>query len=360
LHDLEKNKIMGVHLKSFKTYTEEKTSEIIVSFGRFNPPTRGHEENIEAIAKLAKGKPFRIYASQSEDPKKNPLGYEEKIKFMRKMFPQYGRNIILDRSVKNVFDIATSAYDEGYTRFTVAVGSDRVEEFKALLRKYDGVKGTHGYYKFPDGINIVSTGQRDPDIDSRTGASTFAVSASKMRSAAADNDLETFAKGVPKTYGDVKDLFNAVRKGMGLKESHSFRKHVQFDTLSETRERYISGEIYNVGDSVVTIKDNVEYKIASRGPNYVTCVNETEDKQVKFFIHDIREKLMLDEETWEAGYERRVVKVTKPDRLEAGYKWRIKGKDDSSRTIKYYKDKPDFEEFKAQMQRVAGHEFGTR
>ncbi len=91
---------MSVQLKSFKTYTEEKTSEIIVSFGRFNPPTKGHEENIEAISKLAKGKPFKIYASQSEDPKKNPLDYEEKIKFMRKMFPQYGRNIILDRSVK--------------------------------------------------------------------------------------------------------------------------------------------------------------------------------------------------------------------------------------------------------------------
>jgi hypothetical protein len=70
--------------------------------------------------------------------------------------------------------------------------------------------------------------------------------------------------------------------------------------------------------------------------------------------------MSLDEETWEAGYKRRVVKVTDQERLDAGYKWRIKGKDDDSRTIKYYKDKPDFEEFAAQMQRVAGHEFGTR
>lgn len=348
-------------LKSFKTYVEETTKEIVVTFGRFNPPTIGHEENFDAISqKIAKGKPFRIYASQSEDPKKNPLGYEEKIKFMRKMFPQYGRNIILDRSIKNIFNVASSVYDEGYTRLIVAVGSDRVAEFKATLQKYDGVSGSHGYYKFKDGIKIVSTGQRDPDVDAVTGQSTYKISASKMRSAAATNDLETFAKGVPKTFGAVKDLFNAVRVGMGLKESHNFRKHVQFDTLSETRERYISGEIYNVGDAVVSIKDSLEYKIINRGPNYVTCVNEIEDKQVKFFIHDIREKLTLDEETWETGYERRVVKVTKPDRLEAGYKWRIKGKDDSSRTIKYYKNKPDFEEFKAQMQRIAGHEFGTR
>lgn len=352
---------MSVQLKSFKTYTEEKTSEIIVSFGRFNPPTKGHEENIEAISKLSKGKPFRIYTSQSEDPKKNPLGYEEKIKFMRKMFPQYGRNIILDRSVKNIFDVATSAYDEGYTRFTVAVGSDRVEEFKGLLRKYDGVKGTHGYYKFPDGINVVSTGQRDPDVDSRTGTSTFAVSASKMRSAAAENDLETFAKGLPKTFGDVKELFNAVRKGMGLKESHNFRKHVQFDTLSEQRERYISKQIFNVGDTVISKKDGSKYTIESRGPNYVTCASPESEKGIKFFIHDIMETT-LDEksETWEAGYKRRVVKVTDAERLDAGYKWRIKGKGDSARTIKYYKEKPDFAEYTAQMKRIAGHEFGTR
>lgn len=348
-------------LKSFRTYTEEKTSEIVVSFGRFNPPTKGHEENIEAVAKLAKGKTFKIYASQSEDPKKNPLGYEEKIKFMRKMFPQYGRNITLDRSVKNVFDIATQAYEDGYTRFTLAVGSDRVPEFKALLRKYDGIKGAHGYYKFTDGINVTSTGQRDPDFDARTGAATFAVSASKMRTAAAENDLETFAAGLPKTFGDVKELFNAVRKGMGLKESHNFRKHVQFDTLSEQRERYISGQIFNVGDVVISKKDNAKYTIESRGPNYVACTSPSAEKSIKFFIHDIMETV-LDEksETWEAGYKRRVVKVTDTERLDAGYKWRIKGKDDSSRTIKYYKEKPDFEEYTSQMKRIAGHEFGTR
>jgi hypothetical protein len=182
-----------------------------------------------------------------------------------------------------------------------------------------------------------------------------------MRSAAAENDLETFAQGLPKTFGDAKELFNAVRKGMGLKESHNFRKHVQFEALSEQRERYISGKIFNIGDIVISKKDNSKYRIESRGPNYVTCVSESDQKSVKFFIHDIMETV-LDEksETWEAGYKRRVVKVTDPERLDAGYKWRIKGKKDSSRTIKYYKEKPDFEEYTAQMKRVAGHEFGTR
>jgi len=342
-------------MKSFKTYVEEKVNEIVVSFGRFNPPTIGHEENIVAIAKIAKNKPFRIYASQSEDPKKNPLPYKEKIDFMRKMFPKYGRNIIFDRDVKNVFHIAVRAYDEGYTRLTLPVGSDRVSEFKALLQKYDGVKGTHGYYKFSDGINVVSTGSRDPDVDSRTGEATFKVSASKMRSAAFENDFQTFSKGLPKTFGNAKELFNAVRKGMGLEESHNFRTHIQLDTVNETRERYIAGEIFNIGERVLSKKDGEVYIIVERGANFVKCTNETRTAQSKFFINDI-----LSEETWEDGYERRVVKTTDPDRLEAGYKWRIKGKDDAARTIKYYKNKPDFKEFTNQMKRVAGHEFGSR
>jgi hypothetical protein len=274
-------------MKTFRTFTEERVNEIIVTFGRFNPPTTGHQENIEAIADMAKGKTFKIYASQSEDPKKNPLGYEEKIKYMRKMFPTYGRNIILDRNIKNIFDIATNAYDEGYTRLTVAVGSDRVNEFKALLQKYNDVAGSHGYFKFPDGINVVSTGTRDPDIDDRTGQETFKVSASKMRSAAAANDLQTFSKGVPKTYGDVKDLFNAVRKGMGLEESYNFRTHVQFDSISELREHYINGTIFNVGDIVCSNKSYDQLVILERGANHVLCRNLNTLKENKFFIKDL-------------------------------------------------------------------------
>lgn len=63
-------------------------------------------------------------------------------------------------------------------------------------------------------------------------------------------------------------------------------------------------------------------------------------------------------EKWEDGYDRRVVKVTDSDQKEKGYTWRIKGKERDEITIKLYKNKPDFDEFKKQMRRVAGHEFG--
>jgi len=271
-----------VALKSFRTFTEQSTKEIVVTFGRFNPPTTGHEKLIDAVAKNGKGKTFRIYASHSEDSKKNPLSYEDKIRFMRKMFPQYGRNIILDNSIKNVFNVASAAHDDGFSKLTLVVGSDRVPEFKRLLSKYDGVKGAHGYYKFRDGINVVSAGERDPDADDVSG-----MSASKMRAAAADNDLETFAKGLPKSFGEVKELFNAVRKGMGLKESYSFRKHIQLQPISETRERYINGEIYNVGDDVYDVTDNTRYIVSERHSNYVSCVLEGSDHVKKFFLSGI-------------------------------------------------------------------------
>ena len=345
---------MGVQLKSFRTYLEESTKEVVVTFGRFNPPTIGHEKLFKKLVATAGKNPFRIYSSQSTDPEKNPLEYEDKVKFLRKIFPAYGRNIILDKGIKTILQLATQEYENGTTHLVVVAGGDRISEYKTLLPKYNGVKGTHGYYNFKN-IKLVNAGDRDD------GSGVSGMSASKMRSAAADNDLETFAKGLPKTFGDVKDLFNAVRKGMGLKESHNFRKHVQFDTLSEQRERYISGQIFNVGDTVIGKKDGCKYTIESRGPNYVTCTSSESEKGVKFFIHDIMETV-LDEksETWESGYERRVVKVTDAQRLDAGYKWRITGKDDSSRTIKYYKEKPDFEEYVSQMKRIAGHEFETR
>jgi hypothetical protein len=269
-------------MKSFKQFTEDSIKEFVSVFGRFNPPHLGHEKLINAVAKEGKGKTYRIYASQSEDSKKNPLSYEDKIKFMRKMFPQHGRNIILDRSIKNVFNVASAAHDDGFTKFTLVVGSDRVPEFKALLSKYDDVKGPHGYYKFRDGIHIVSAGERDPDADDVSG-----MSASKMRAAAADNDLETFSKGLPKTFGEVKELFNAVRKGMGLKESYSFRKHVQFEPINDIRERYIAGEIFNVGDRVYSkAEPEMILTVESRGPNNVACQLPNGEIK-KYFITDL-------------------------------------------------------------------------
>ena len=63
-------------------------------------------------------------------------------------------------------------------------------------------------------------------------------------------------------------------------------------------------------------------------------------------------------ESYEAQYKRRLVKTTDPEHKAKGFKYRIKGKKDSSLTKKLYKKKPGQAEFNKQMKRIAGHEFG--
>jgi len=263
-------------IKGFKQFNEDSVNAVVFTFGRFNPPTVGHGKLITKVAAAAIGNQYRIYASQSNDSKKNPLKYKEKIRVMRKMFPKHGRNIIEDKNAKTALHIASILHDQGFTKLTMVVGSDRIKEFQKLLKNYNGVKGRHGFYDFNDGIEVISAGERDPDAEGVEG-----MSASKMRSAAIDGDFKSFSQGLPKEYGEDMTLFNLIRKRMGLKEKVSFRKHIQLPSFSEKREQYISGEIFNVGDTAVT-ESNDEIVIKERKSNYVI-----DSKNKKHFIEKI-------------------------------------------------------------------------
>jgi hypothetical protein len=263
-------------LKHFKEYLKEATGHVTFTFGRFNPPTVGHEKLIEKVHSLSKGT-YRIYASQSHDAKKNPLDYTTKIKFMRKMFPRHARSIIADVKIKTAFDALDSLYAQGYRQVTFVVGSDRVEEFNKTLNKYNGEKRATGFYNFEGGIQVVSAGERDPDAEDVSG-----MSASKMRAAAGDNNFELFAKGLPSGFKEAQKLFNAVRAGMGLKESYNFRQHIQLPTLSKEREAYVNGDLFKVGD-VIEIKESKELgQIQRLGSNCVIIETYNGNKQRKW------------------------------------------------------------------------------
>jgi len=250
-------------IKSFSEYVVESSKEVSFVFGRFNPPTIGHEKLFDYLKNQSRGGVYRIYASRSVDPKQNPLEFKEKIKFIRKMFPKHARSVMADKDVRNVLDVVVKLYDQGFTKVTMVAGSDRVKEFNILLNKYNGIKARHGFYNFEGAINVVSAGERDPDAEGATG-----MSASKMRAAAQQNDLNLFSKGLPSSYNPT-ELFNAVRKGMGLKESRSFRKHVELPPVSETREDYIEGSLFSVGNQV-RIKESGEIgEIIICGSNYL-------------------------------------------------------------------------------------------
>ena len=160
-----------------KTFSEARGDTAVFTFGRFNPPTIGHEKLIDALGREQgknPGAPMYVYPSHSQNPKKDPLPHGRKVAYMKKMFPKYKKNIVVSRS-RNVFDIAVELHNKGHKAIVMVVGSDRVDEFSNLLDKYNGVEGRHGFYGFDD-IKVVSAGERDPDADGVKG-----MSASKMR-----------------------------------------------------------------------------------------------------------------------------------------------------------------------------------
>jgi predicted kinase len=183
--------------------------EASFTFGRFNPPTTGHQLLVNKLAKLSGDK--LLFTSHSNDKLKNPLNHKQKISFLRKFF---GKKVgVPDVSARTVFDIANELQNQGYEKVNMMVGSDRVREFDNLLKKYNGVKARHGFYDFKE-INVISAGERDPDSDDVSG-----MSASKMRAYAEKNDYDNFKEGVPsRSNADKLKLFKAVKKGMGIVE----------------------------------------------------------------------------------------------------------------------------------------------
>ena len=173
----------------------------VVSWGRMNPITTGHEKLINAvmnIAKTEKASPS-IFLTHSQDNNKNPLSYEDKIKYAQKAFG----SIITKSKAKTIIELMKEMA-RLYKNIIVVVGSDRVKEFETLLNKYNGKE-----YKF-NNIQIISAGERDPDAEGVSG-----MSASKMREYASSNDLKNFTKGLPKKLkSSAEQIMSDVRKGM--------------------------------------------------------------------------------------------------------------------------------------------------
>jgi nicotinamide mononucleotide adenylyltransferase len=266
---------------SFKQFLVEEEKTVYFTFGRMNPPTIGHGKLLDALSKKASKNPYRVFLSQSADPKKNPLSYQDKIKAVRKMFPRHARSIMLNKNVRNAMEAASVMYNEGFKNLVMVVGSDRMNEFSALLKKYNGKEGRHGFYNFKN-INVVSAGDRDPDAEGVEG-----MSASKMRKFAQENDFTSFSQGLPKTVSnaDAKKMFNDVRKGMGLKEQKEFKNHIQLETVSETREQFVSGDLFSTGDKVIIKKSDEVGTISVIGANYV--IIECDTKTVRKWIDDV-------------------------------------------------------------------------
>ena len=265
----------------FHQINEKAGDTAIFTFGRFNPPTTGHEKLIDALAREQSknsGSKMYVFPSQSQNPKKDPLPFALKVAYMRKMFPKYAKNILANKKVRMVFDIAVDLHNKGHRSIVMVVGSDRVTEFESLLNKYNGVNGRHGYYGF-DNIEVVSAGERDPDAEGVSG-----MSASKMRAAASDGNFDSFKTGVPSGFKDALKLYNDVRKNMGIREERDMGEMTDFETL---RDLYLTGKLWNIGD-IVEAK-GVSGKVINKGTNYLSFVDE-DNKVHKTWLYDIVER----------------------------------------------------------------------
>jgi len=279
-------------MKNFRDITEAKET-VVFTFGRFNPPTIGHEKLIKKVSQVAGSDPYYIYPSFTTNPKKDPLPHALKVAFMKKMFKKYAKNIIADKDSKTAINIAVKLYDKGFKKLVMVAGSDRVQEFDKLLNTYNGVEGKkHGFYKF-DNISVVSAGERDPDAEGVEG-----MSASKMRAAASDGDYDSFSTGIPATLSDTdkKKLYRDVRKYMGIREERNMGDMSDFETL---RDAYLVGEIWNVGDIVEA--NDIRGEVIRKGANYLSYVDE-DNKVHKTWLHDIILEDITKEELSERNY----------------------------------------------------------
>ena len=261
---------------------------LTTAFGRFNPPTVGHEKLLKAAKKAAEGGDLKIYPSRTQDAKKNPLDPDMKVSYMRKMFPDFEEQIVNDPDMKSIFDVLTSASEDGYKNINIIVGADRQAEFDNLAQKYNGE-----LYDF-DLIRVISAGVRDADAEGVEG-----MSASKMRKAVVGDDFKAFRKGTPKGIddGEAQALFNAVRIGMKVKAASKMKEEFadwqiapRYDKQT-LREQYVTKKIFKIGDLVESLNTGLVGRIMRRGTNYLICVTE-QNNMFKSWIRDVMEAVV--------------------------------------------------------------------
>jgi phosphopantetheine adenylyltransferase len=255
---------------------------LTIAFGRFNPPTTGHEKLLDTVASSSDNDDYMIVPSRTQDKKKNPLDANTKVAVMQKMFPKHKDKIVNDANNRTIFDVLKKAHTDGYANVRILGGADRVKEFEKLTGNYNGK-----LYKF-DNLEVVSAGDRDPDSDDVTG-----MSASKQRKAAAEGDIKTFMKGVPKSLSqkDAEQLFKKIRTAMNIKEGWNLWEIAPKFDWRGLRENYINEKIFRVGQMVENMNNGLVGRVIRRGANHLICVTE-DNIMFKSWIKDVSEAIV--------------------------------------------------------------------
>ena len=266
---------------------EKTKGTLTLAFGRFNPPHAGHQQLMDIAAQSAEQEEsdYIIVPSRSQDAKKNPLDADTKVSVMRQMFPQHSERIVNDGANRTIFDVLKKAHNDGYTNVRIVAGQDRVKEFDKLSQNYNGQ-----LYQF-DNMEVVSSGDRDPDSEGVEG-----LSSSRMRLAAAEGDFKTFRAGLPEDIPrkSALELFDTVRQSMKVKEMKEFWNIWEIAPKYDPenlRESYVKKEIFNIGDKVENLNTGLIGRIIRRGANHLICVAEN-NIMFKSWVKDLQEAVV--------------------------------------------------------------------
>jgi len=188
---------------------EDDRSTAVFAFGRFNPPTIGHQKLIDTVlqtAEKANGKAY-LFLSHKQNNNTDPLRFADKQSYIQQFYPKLA---VGDAGANTIIKALQKIQSEGRTKIIMVAGSDRIEEFKKLLNQYNGKpdKAGNDLYKF-DSINVVNAGQRDPDQEGVSGAS-----ASKARELANKGQEQEFYR-IAMGGNKAKPLYNMIQDALG-------------------------------------------------------------------------------------------------------------------------------------------------
>lgn len=330
---------------NFKKYINEATGKdtAVMAFGRFNPPTVGHEKLMQTVRNVADEHEAKghIFASHSELKEKDPLPQKAKIGYLQQI--AHGNEIHGSSSAEPTFlHAASKLYSQGHKHLVMIAGSDRVKEYQNKLDQYnDGKDYPHGKFKFKS-IKVVSSGERDPDAEGVEG-----MSGTKMRDLARNNKHKQFENGLPIALRhkatEIGDHIRAIAPKSSEKTSiktstaktkakqtsvkavwphghmkEDYENPYRFDdatpagtaymkkmtpgqkiecvsgvwseklgTCVSVREAYVQNEIFKLND-VVEATNGDKGPIVFRGSSYVT-IQIKENETVKHWLKDIQE-----------------------------------------------------------------------
>lgn len=254
---------------------------VVVTIGRFNPPSKNHESLLKAGFREAKrrGYEYRIYPSRIHDDLSNPLSASDKVQYLQTLFPTYADYVVDSDESKTIFDILGSLYHDGYTEVVIVVGQERLGEFQGLVHKGNGES-----YAF-NNVEVVSSGMKDPDSDIEDPGSS-----ALMKTSAAMGDFEKFKVGLPpgSDAGLSKKMYDTLRKNMNVSSQTEAWKIVPELDEDGLRWNYKENGLYEVGSFVENLNTGLVGEVIRRGANYLICVTEDE-VMFKSWLRDVRE-----------------------------------------------------------------------